>query len=93
VLGHLVPISDSAHRYADRRLAREPAAPAAGGGRDTGEIALGGGQQRLALAGPLRREQRVAADNQAFARVVRGRDLGQIALIEQRQLQRPGFGQ
>ena len=38
-----------------------------------GEIALGRGQQILALARPLRGEQRVAADDQPLARDSRAR--------------------
>ena len=53
----------------------------------------GCGQQRVALACPLPGKIGVAADDQAFAWIVRGGDLGQVALIEQRELQPAGFGQ
>src|SRR6266568_8915688 len=49
---------------------------------------LGGGQQVLALAGPLGGQQRVAAGDQPLAQVVRAGDLGQVLLIEQGHLQR-----
>jgi hypothetical protein len=41
----------------------------------------------LALAGPLGGQDRVAAGDQPLAGVVRGADLGEVLLIEQRQLQ------
>ena len=44
----------------------------------------------LTLARPLGGEVAIAADDQPFAREQVGRaDLGKIALVEQRQLQRP----
>ncbi len=52
------------------------------------ELGLRGRQQRLALAGPLGGQQRVAADHQPLARVeFRCGDLDQIPLVEDRQLQ------
>ena len=56
-------------------------------GLDAGEVALGGGEQVLALAGALGGEIGVAADDQAFAGEVGCGDAGHVALIEQRQLQ------
>ncbi len=61
-------------------------------GRDAGELLLGGGQQLGAFAGPLFGQQRVLADHQAFARIVGAGDLGHVAIIEQRGLQRPTRG-
>jgi hypothetical protein len=59
------------------------------GGGDRGEQGLGGGEQLAAFAGPFGGQGGVAAGDQPLVRVVRVGDLGQVALIEQRQLQRP----
>jgi hypothetical protein len=59
---------------------------------DFGQIALGCGEQILALA-PRDGEPQVAADNQALAGIVVGGDAGEIALIEQRELEDPGIDQ
>src|SRR5437879_5558391 len=56
------------------------------------ELVLGGGQQLRAFAGALFGQQRVLADHQAFARIVGAGDLGHVAVIEQRGLQRPARG-
>jgi hypothetical protein len=53
------------------------------------EIAFGGLEQFVALAGALLAEDRIAAGHQALAGIVRAVDLGQVALVEQRQLQGP----
>ena len=50
-------------------------------------------QQILALAGAFLGQQRVAADDQTFAREIGGGDLGQIALVEQRELEGAGVDQ
>ena len=42
---------------------------------------------------PLSGQIGVAADDQAFAWIVRGGDLGQVPLVEQRKLQRAGLGE
>jgi hypothetical protein len=47
------------------------------------QILLGGGQQGLALAGPVGFKERVPAADQPLARVVRVGDLGEILRIEQ----------
>ena len=57
-------------------------------GGDLAQVGLGGGQQVLALAGALGGQDRVAAGDQPLAGVVRAGDLGQVLLVEQRQLQR-----
>ena len=57
------------------------------------EFALGRGQQVLALARALGSELRVAADDQALARELVGGDLGEVGLVEQRQLQLAGADQ
>ena len=70
VLGHFVPADHGADRKADLRLARERRALAPHRRRDAREIALGRGQQILALAGALGGESVIAADDQALAREV-----------------------
>jgi hypothetical protein len=49
---------------------------------------FGGIEQFAAFAGALDGECRVAANNEALARIVGAGDLGEITFIEQRQLQR-----
>ena len=71
VLGHLVLVEDGADRHADLRLAAERRALAGDGRCDTGKLALGGGQQILALAGALGGERGIAAQDQALAREIR----------------------
>src|SRR5580704_5462490 len=44
-------------------------------GGDAREVVLGDGQQLFAFAGPLRSQQRVLADHQAFAGIVGAGDL------------------
>src|SRR5712691_6279203 len=56
---------------------------------DLGEIGLGGGEQVLALAGPLGPEHGVLAADQPFAGVVGVGDLGEVTDVEQAHLQRP----
>ena len=65
VLGGLVLADDLAHLDADRRGAGQPAGGDPGG--DGGEQLLGGGQQVLALAGPVGGQDRVAAGDQPLA--------------------------
>jgi hypothetical protein len=55
---------------------------------DRREGGLGRGEEILPFARPLGRDERVATDDQAFARVVGAFDLGQVLLVEERQLQR-----
>ncbi len=57
------------------------------------KAALGRGQKLLALARPVGGHERVAAHDQPLARILLGGDLGQVVLIEQRELQRPLFDQ
>jgi len=86
VLGHLVAVLDPADPHPDGRGAAQR--PACHGGGDAREVGLGGDQQRLALARPLRGEDRVATDHQALAREVGAGDLDEVALVEERELQR-----
>jgi hypothetical protein len=84
VLGDLEAVDDTAHREAD--AVRSAQAARLDAGDDGREACLGGGEQVLALAGPLGREQRVAADDEALTRIVRAADLGQGALVEEAEL-------
>jgi hypothetical protein len=47
---------------------------------------LGGGEQFGALASPFGAERRVAAHDQPLAGIIRAFDLGESALVEQREL-------
>src|SRR5271166_5150797 len=67
MLGHLVFVDDFADRERDLGGAAQRITFARDGGLDAGEVALGGGQQILALAAALCGEIGVAADHQAFA--------------------------
>ena len=58
-LGHLAPLEDGSDRQADLGLAGQGAALAPGRHDDAREVALGGGQQILALAGALLGQRRV----------------------------------
>ena len=51
------------------------------------ERTLGRREQLVALARPLGGEGRVAADDEPFARELRARDLGEVALVEQPELE------
>ena len=64
-------------------------AGAGGGWRgDLVQLGVGGGQQLVAFAGALGGQGRVAAAHQPLAGIVRGADLEEVVLIEQRQLKR-----
>jgi len=56
------------------------------------EVLLGRIEQFGALALAFLGERGVLADDEALARKVRAFDLGEIALIEQRELQGTAFG-
>src|SRR5258705_1990309 len=92
MLSHVAPPQHCANRLADRRGAAQWTARPLYAGRNAREVVLGGGQQLRAFAGPLFGEQRVLADHQAFARIVGAGDLGHVAVIKQRGLQRPARG-
>jgi hypothetical protein len=69
-------------------ISAQPRTPAHDGLLDAAQVAFGGGQQILAFAGAFFGQERVAADDQALAGELLGsRDLGEIALIEERELQ------
>ena len=74
----------------DRPGASEP--PGLDAGDDGGEQLLGGGQQVLALAGPVGGQHRVAAGDQPLAGEVRAGDLGQVLLVEEAELERAVVG-
>jgi hypothetical protein len=86
MLGDLVPGDDLPGADAD--LVRPADAPGLGLAIDRGQQDLGGGEQVVAPAGLLSRQQRVAAGDQPLAEVARAGDLGQVLLIEQAELQR-----
>ena len=92
VLGDLAAAEHGTDRLADGGSARERLASAANAGLDALELPLGGGEQFASLARAFLGQRRVAADDEALARIVRAFDLGQIALVEQRQLQRAAVG-
>ena len=56
---------------------------------DRGELGRDRGEEVLALAGPLLRERRVAADDERLIGKVGALDLGQVALVEQAELEVP----
>ena len=93
MLGHLVPADDLAHPRPDLVLARQAALLAPGRRGNGFEQRLGGLEQRLALAGALLGQQRIAAHHQTLPGVGVARDLHQVLLVEQRQLHRARFDQ
>ena len=88
VFGHLVVVDVLAHPQRDVVLAAQRPPFAAGGRGDGGEFFFGGRQQLLAFTGPLFGQGGVVAAHQPLAGKLRGADLEQVLLIEQRQLQR-----
>ena len=86
-------VDHAADGQRDVRGATQRLALARGGQSDTREIAFGGRQQFLALAGALGGEIAIAANDQTFAGEVRAGDAGHVALVEQGQLQGPAFHQ
>jgi len=78
---------------ADLAFAAERLLGATHGVLDGGEVALGCGEQVLALAPPRHGEIGIAAHDEALARIVVGGDAGEIALIEQRELEGAGIEQ
>src|SRR5882724_12409191 len=83
-LAHLMLVEHGADIQADRGLAAQRDALAVDRQLDPAEVAFGRRQQGFALAPAFRRQQRIAADDQPLARIIRGADLGQIAIVEQR---------
>ena len=93
VLGHLVFADDGADLEADLVLATQRHSDTAHGVLDGNEITLGCRQEILAFAVAGDSEIGVAADDEAFVRIVRGGDAGEIALVEQRELESAGIEQ
>ena len=93
VLGHLVLADDGADLEADLGLATQRLPGAAHGVLDGGEVALGCGEQVLALAPSRHGEIGIAAHDEALARIVVGGDAGEVALVEQRELEGAGIEQ
>jgi hypothetical protein len=87
VLGHLVLVEHGADLEADFGFAAQRLALASHGGGDAGKVALGGGEQILALADALGSARAVAADDEPLARELGRGDAGHVAVIEQRHLQ------
>ena len=86
VLFDLVAVPHRAHLKADLGLALQRAR--LDSALELTQILLGARQQLGALAGALLGHQRVAADNQPLAGIqLLARDLGQVELVEHRQLQ------
>ena len=54
---------------------------------ERGKEGLGRGEQLLPLARPFGGDERVAADDQPLSRVGGARDLGQVRLVEELELQ------
>ena len=93
VLGHLSFVENRTDRQANLGGVMQAGALATDLDVDPGQIALGRRQQVLTLARPLSGKVVIAAHNQPFAREqVRRADFSEIAVIEQRQLQRPVLG-
>ena len=88
MLAYLEAVEFLAHPQSDVRPTPQWAAGAAGGGNDLLELPLGGLQEFLALARALLGQERVAAHHEPLARILRIVDLGQVTLVEERELQR-----
>ena len=92
MFGHFVFVDDAADRERNLVLAAQRLFGAMNAGRNGGEFLFGSDQQVFALAGALVRQQRIAAGDEALARIIRRRDGGEIALVKQGQLQAAGRG-
>ena len=93
VLAHLVLVEHGSHRKADLGPAAERRALAQDRLADAAQVPLGRGHEFVALALALGRQERIAAHDQPLARIVGRGDLGQVAIVEQRELQRAGLDQ
>ena len=87
VLADLVAVDDPPDGEPD--LVRSAQGAGLDAGDDRGELGRGRGEEVLALAGPLLRERRVAADDERLIGKVGALDLGQVALVEQAELELP----
>ena len=77
----------------DRGLALQGAPGPLGGRDDLIELALGGFQERLALLGASCGHQRILAHDEALTGIIGALDLGEIALVEERDLDLPRLDQ
>src|SRR5207302_3770422 len=93
VLADVTPPEYLADPERDLRLAAERLPGPLGGGGDRGQVAFRGRQQLSALAGPLLGQERVLADDESLAGIVGVGDLGQVLLVEERELQGPARDQ
>jgi hypothetical protein len=82
-----VLVEHRADLEADFGFAAQRLALAANSSGNAGKVALGGGEQILALAGALAGESAVAADDQSLPRELGRGDAGHVAVIKQRHLQ------
>ena len=73
MFGHFVFVDDAADRERNLVFAAQRLFGAMNAGRNGGEFLFGGGQQVFALAGALVRQQRIAAGDEALARIIRRR--------------------
>ena len=87
MFGLSVVVDDGADGHTDLRRAAQGLSLASDRGRDLGQIALGGFEQVLALAGALARQLGVATNNQPLARKLGRRHRRDVAFVEQRHLQ------
>jgi hypothetical protein len=81
---YLVAVDHGADLAADVRRAAQRCPFALDRRLDPRQLSLGRIQQVLTLPPALGGEQRVAADDEALARIRRRGDLGEVTLIEQR---------
>lgn len=86
VLGHPESADDFAHAQPDPSLTLQGAFASLGGSDDRIELALGGLQERLTSACALLGQEGILTDDEPLAGIGRTRDLGQISLIEDREL-------
>jgi hypothetical protein len=93
VLGHLVLADHGADLETDLGFAAQRLAGALHGAVDRRQLALGGGEQILAIEPPGTGEIGVAADDETLVWIVVGGDAGEVALVEQRQLEGAGIEQ
>src|ERR1051325_44713 len=93
MLGHLMPIDGGADRERDLCGTAQRSASAYHSGLDACEIALSGGEEFFTFAAALGGQIGIAADHQALVGESRRRDGSNVALIEQRELQRAALQQ
>src|ERR1700722_14735976 len=92
VLGDLAATQQGADRQADLVGPAQWLSLAQGAGLNVLQILLGGIEQLASFAPAFLGKGGVLADDEALAREVRTFDLGQVALVEQRELQGSALG-